>query len=42
MYKGDTVVVLDDDASVHDVWKNRFVVHSDDITVEYFIRGPEY
>ncbi|MCA6069511.1 MAG: hypothetical protein LE180_00035 [Endomicrobium sp.] len=39
MRKGDTVVVLDGDVLVHDMWKSRFSEHSSEVSVRYFTQG---
>jgi hypothetical protein len=39
--KGDTVVALDDDPSIHSVWANRLDDYSDDISVKYFTDGAK-
>ncbi|GHU18626.1 hypothetical protein FACS189472_07230 [Alphaproteobacteria bacterium] len=39
--KGETVVVLDDDQSIHSVWENRLKDYFGDITVKYFTQGNE-
>ncbi|GHU11736.1 hypothetical protein FACS189449_03810 [Alphaproteobacteria bacterium] len=41
LYKGETVVVLDDDPSIHSVWENRLKEYSSDITIKYFTQGSE-
>lgn len=39
--KGDTIVVLDDDQSIHNIWKRRFENYASDITIKYFTRGRD-
>ena len=39
--KGSLVVVLDDDSSVHEVWRNHLEPYKNDITVKYFTNGEE-
>ena len=39
--KGDTVVVLDDDRSIHGAWDVRFKNHLNEITVRHFMVGKE-
>jgi CheY-like chemotaxis protein len=41
LYKGDTVVVLDDDPSIHEIWKDRFASLGGDIKTVYFTQGQE-
>jgi hypothetical protein len=41
LHKGDTVVVLDDDPSIHSLWQNRLDDCSNDIAVKYFTQGCE-
>ncbi|GHT96162.1 hypothetical protein FACS1894122_14270 [Alphaproteobacteria bacterium] len=41
LHKGDTVVVLDDDPSIHSIWKNRLEQYLSDITIKYFTQGSE-
>ncbi|GHT95496.1 hypothetical protein FACS1894122_13040 [Alphaproteobacteria bacterium] len=41
LYKGKTVVVLDDDPSIHSIWENRLKEYSNDITIKYFTQGSE-
>jgi hypothetical protein len=41
LYKGDTVVVLDDDTSIHDVWKKCFEEFDNDIRIKCFTEGLE-
>jgi hypothetical protein len=33
--------VLDDDQSIHDVWKRRFANYANDITIKYFTQGQD-
>ncbi|MDR2617027.1 MAG: HAMP domain-containing histidine kinase [Endomicrobium sp.] len=39
--KGSTVVVLDDDVLVHDIWKKKFKEYEKEMTVKYFTQGIE-
>ncbi|GHU12106.1 hypothetical protein FACS189449_05080 [Alphaproteobacteria bacterium] len=41
LHKGETVVVLDDDSSIHSVWENRLKGYSNDIIIKYFTQGIE-
>jgi FixJ family two-component response regulator len=41
LHKDDTVVVLDDDISIHNIWKKRFENYAEDITVKCFTQGLE-
>jgi PAS domain S-box-containing protein len=41
LHKGDTVVVLDDDDSIHDAWDARFEDYADIIQLEHFRDGEE-
>ncbi|GHU16235.1 hypothetical protein FACS189472_00820 [Alphaproteobacteria bacterium] len=41
LHKGDIVVVLDDDSSIHSVWENRLKEYSNDITIKYFIHSSD-
>jgi signal transduction histidine kinase len=41
LYKGDTVVVLDDDASIHEIWKDRFASLGGNIKAACFTQGQE-
>ncbi|MDR2724070.1 MAG: PAS domain-containing sensor histidine kinase [Holosporaceae bacterium] len=36
LHRGDCVVVLDDDPSIHDIWKNRLANYHNEITIVYF------
>jgi FixJ family two-component response regulator len=40
-YKGDTVVVLDDDSSIHHAWDLHFKRFYQDVTVKHFTLGDE-
>ncbi|MCL5260476.1 MAG: methyltransferase domain-containing protein [Gammaproteobacteria bacterium] len=39
--KGDTVVILDDDNSIHGAWQTRFKPYAKDIRLEHFTSGNE-
>jgi hypothetical protein len=39
--KDDTVVVIDEDTSIHEAWKTRFEKYGSDINVKYFERGSK-
>lgn len=39
--KGDTVVILDDDSSIHVAWEARFKPYKDTITVKHFRLGED-
>ena len=39
--KGDTVVILDDDSSIHVAWETRFKPYKDIITVKHFRLGED-
>jgi two-component sensor histidine kinase len=39
--KGDTVVILDDDILVHEIWTKRLKKYEMDITIKYFSKGIE-
>lgn len=39
--KGDTVIILDDDSSIHSAWKARFEEHHKDIILKHFTLGEE-
>lgn len=39
--KGDIVVILDDDHSIHDAWDTRFRAHSNDISLKHFHLGVD-
>ncbi|MDR2399566.1 MAG: hypothetical protein LBD61_03970, partial [Endomicrobium sp.] len=39
--KGDTVVILDDEESMHEIWKEVFKKYEEEITVTYFTKGLE-
>lgn len=39
--KDDTVVVLDDDPSIHSAWATHFEVHAPDINLQHFTLGQE-
>ena len=41
VHKGDTIVILDDDPSIHDVWETRFKEHKDSVTLKHFTFGEE-
>jgi signal transduction histidine kinase len=41
LHKGDTIVVLDDDISIHDVWEKRFEEFGNDINTKCFTQGLE-
>ncbi|GHU19946.1 hypothetical protein FACS189472_10470 [Alphaproteobacteria bacterium] len=41
LHKGEIVVILDDDPSIHSVWENRLKEYSNDITIKYFIQSSE-
>ncbi|GHT94837.1 hypothetical protein FACS1894122_11830 [Alphaproteobacteria bacterium] len=41
LHKGETVVVLDDDPSIHSMWENRLKEHLNDISIKYFTQGSE-
>lgn len=41
LYKDDTVVILDDDASIHGAWEARFVNYADIIKLQHFSSGEE-
>lgn len=40
-HKGDTIVILDDDDSIHDAWDARFEEYADIIHLEHFEVGEE-
>lgn len=39
--KGDTVVILDDDRSIHGAWSSRFKDHLNDIQLKHFLVGSK-
>ncbi|HLX54851.1 MAG TPA: ATP-binding protein, partial [Aquella sp.] len=41
LYEGDTVIILDDDESIHGAWEKRFKADVPDIRVKHFILGSE-
>lgn len=41
LYKGDTVIILDDDNCVHDIWNERFIDYTNIINLKHFTFGNE-
>ena len=41
LYKGDTVIILDDDNCVHDIWNERFTDYTNIINLKHFTFGNE-
>jgi hypothetical protein len=41
LHRGDIVVVLDNDISIHDKWKQRFKDNCDNVTIKYFTKPAE-
>ncbi|GHU14406.1 hypothetical protein FACS189449_11050 [Alphaproteobacteria bacterium] len=41
LHKGDTVVILDDDPSIHSVWENRLKEYLGYITIKCFTQGSD-
>ena len=39
--KGDTIIVLDDDDSIHDAWDIRFKKYGNDLSLQHFTVGEE-
>lgn len=41
LFKDDTVVILDDDVSIHGAWEARFVDYAEDIKLQHFTSGED-
>ncbi|MDR3253829.1 MAG: PAS domain-containing sensor histidine kinase [Endomicrobium sp.] len=41
LHSNDIVIILDDDISVHDIWRHRLENYLKDIKTKYFIKGTE-
>ncbi|MDR2646310.1 MAG: PAS domain-containing sensor histidine kinase [Holosporaceae bacterium] len=39
--KGNTIVILDDDENVHNIWKERLSIHSEDLNLKFFTTGED-
>ncbi len=39
--KGDTVIILDDDSSIHSAWKTHFKKYNKDIALKHFVLGED-
>lgn len=41
VHQGDTIIVLDDDVCIHDIWEKRFKIYGDQVTLIHFTLGVE-